>query len=558
MSSPHMRHPEEEELLRFVDGELPARASSQVRSHLEACWQCRAQLEELQSTIGQCVSYRKNVLHRHLQPPTPWPDIYTKFAEIDASIEHPSLLTRAARFLSWPLQNTRKWAPVAVALLIVWGLWWSRFRITPSVQAAELLQKAIVAADTHPAMAHRLDIRTKTRHITRTTAKVTNAVEDSALQSIQALFVAANYNWDDPLSAKSFEAWRDHLAERTDQVTDQHDSYQIRTDAGSGELKDATLTLRSQDLAPLAGRFEFSNQEWVEITAIADETIAPTQPIAATHEPAPESHASAPAVATSPAPSFSLTPGDELHVLASLHNAGADLGDPIEISRTSSEILVTGIGISPTRQRDIQSAIGAQPHVTVHFLESAPSSATSEKNAKPSTDNTASPDLRQFQSRVADQIGGRANFEQLASDVLDLSEPMMSRVYALRRLAERFPAATESQLSAPDRQLLHQIQAEHIAGLRQQTSELSRLLKPVLSSVRGSAATSELASSSWQPATEELFQAARRLDKLLAVMFGAAPGESVGDRLPADLLASLTQFRAMVEGYTRVSSKLER
>ena len=44
--------------------------------------------------------------------------------------------------------------------------------------------------------------------------------------------------------------------------------------------------------------------------------------------------------------------------------------------------------------------------------------------------------MPQLQSRVAEQIGGRVYFAQLAAQVLDLSEPMMSRAYALKRLAE--------------------------------------------------------------------------------------------------------------------------
>ena len=79
-------HPEAEQLLRYADGELSTRESGEVRSHLESCWQCRAQLEELQATVSECVGYRKNVLERHLpSPPAPWFDIYPLLAKIDES-----------------------------------------------------------------------------------------------------------------------------------------------------------------------------------------------------------------------------------------------------------------------------------------------------------------------------------------------------------------------------------------------------------------------------------------------------------------------------------------
>jgi hypothetical protein len=136
-----MPHPNEEQLLRYSDGELPGRDTSQVHSHLKACWQCRTNLEELQETVSASVRYRTNVLQRHLPaPPAPWTDIYRSFAEIDATLDQPSFADRIARILAWPMHHPKKWAPAAVALLLVAGLFY-RYRLTPSVQASELLHK---------------------------------------------------------------------------------------------------------------------------------------------------------------------------------------------------------------------------------------------------------------------------------------------------------------------------------------------------------------------------------------------------------------------------------
>jgi hypothetical protein len=150
---------------------------------------------------------------------------------------------------------------------------------------------------------------------------------------------------------------------------------------------------------------------------------------------------------------------------------------------------------------------------------------------------------------MAEQIGGRVDFSQLAAHVLDLSEPMMARAYALRRLAERIPIGAEPELSAQDRQLLKSLQHEHIEALRRQTAEIDRLLRPALESVSGAprAGPDSIAHSS----AEELFQSARRVEKLLAVMFGAAPPESPSDQVPSQLLSSLAQLRARVEAYDR-------
>ena len=107
------RHPDSDVLLRYADGELPARQSRQTRSHLESCWQCRTDLEEMQRVVGECVRYRKNVL-QPLMPPPPaaWRDLNDKFDEIDAVLARRSWLER--------LRPAMTWAPVAAALAIAW------------------------------------------------------------------------------------------------------------------------------------------------------------------------------------------------------------------------------------------------------------------------------------------------------------------------------------------------------------------------------------------------------------------------------------------------------
>jgi hypothetical protein len=159
---------------------------------------------------------------------------------------------------------------------------------------------------------------------------------------------------------------------------------------------------------------------------------------------------------------------------------------------------------------------------------------------------------------MAEQIGGRGNFVRLSSQVLDLTEPMMSRAYALRRLAEQFPREAESELAAQDRRLLGSLVSEHTSALQRQTAELDRLLRPALGSAKISPEGGAL-TPSWQPATEELFQSARRLDKIVAVIFGAAAGDSSIQPSPTQLMSSLAQLRRSLDSYDRISRQtLER
>ena len=550
-------HPEDDELMRYADGEMPARKAREVRSHLEACWQCRAGLEELQKVISDCVRYRKDLLHVYLpSPPARWGDIYQGFAEIDASRNSVPLFLRIRESLRLRLNAPPRWAPrwaTAALAIILAGVLSVEFLQTPSIQAAELLRKAALAADARPAKPRLIQIKTGKHQITRRLNSALSASSMEAATEIQALFRAARYNWNDPLTVRSYQDWRDGLADKrddvttvTDQTTDQS-VYRIHTAAATGEIAQATLTLRVLDLQPVHERFEFRDREWMEISELPDEAapafaLAPAAALAGNPHTAP-----------GPARITEATVGEELQVFAALHRLGADLGDPIEVTRERSQIVVAGVGIAPERQEQIHKVLDAVPNVVVRFSEPAAAASQYAQPAPPAA--PAKSISQQFQTRIEQQIGGRQNFEQFSSQLLDMTDAMMSRAYALRRLADRFSKDLEASLSPADRQVLQNLNREHTAAIKRQAAQIERLLKPVLVPLGGSPAggtSSGIRSVSWQPATEELFQNARNVETLLAVMLGVTPGNS-NAQLPSEVLLSVAQLRASSDAYGQLA-----
>jgi len=283
MSSLGMRHPEEGQLLRYLDGELLGRKARQIRKHLEACWHCRAELEELQNTVGECVRYRNNVMGTCLPPPGPWQDLSRGFDRIDASVDAESLAARLARVLFLPRPAVPWAVTAAIAVAVVCTIVY-QLRETPSVQAAALLKKAVAVAHSRPRSAHRIRIRTASQQLTRVIGAGQPASDAPA---VERLFRSANYNWDDPLSARSFETWRDQLPAKRDEVAAMEDpqspdrnSYRIQTTTDASELVSATLKLRMTDFEPLEGRFEFRNRDWVEMTELTDQPTLPASTVA--------------------------------------------------------------------------------------------------------------------------------------------------------------------------------------------------------------------------------------------------------------------------------------
>jgi hypothetical protein len=551
MSNLDLRHPEDGLLLRYLDGELPGRKARQVRTHLEACWQCRAQLEELEAAIGECVRYRKNVLVPSLPPP---PEAWRSldFERVDAELAAQSLFVRIAHFLS--AQNgVLRWALTGAAVLALCFVVLQQLRETPGVEAAVLLQKAVRASQTRPAALRHVRVTTRTGQMTRV---IGAAYKPAARETeIGRLFDAAHYDWNDPLSASSYAAWRGQLLHFHDAIASQPDSYEIKTTTDDSELLSATLKLRSTDLEPLEGRFEFRNRDWVEITELVDQQTNPANTVAGTtggtlRQPGvPPGPFAVPAEAGEPA-AYS----EELQVVSALHRLGADLGDPLEISREGRQVLVSGTGIPPQRQQQIHSLLDRLPHVVVRFDDPAFPAGAMAVQSEPAARDAAGSEKSTYAARIEERLGGRPQFERFSASVLDWTDSAMTRAYALRRLAQQFSAAAEKEMTAEDRLTLHNLGREHLAAFSKDAQHVAATVNPILAGIGAGGAQLEIHQEplDWQAASEELLASARRAETLLAVVLGAAPAGGVAAHAPEQLLVGLAQLARSAEECRRL------
>jgi hypothetical protein len=63
-----LHHISDEELVRSADGELPAGRDAEVEAHLQACWDCRARMQEIQSAIAGFVRAHHTEYDAQLPP----------------------------------------------------------------------------------------------------------------------------------------------------------------------------------------------------------------------------------------------------------------------------------------------------------------------------------------------------------------------------------------------------------------------------------------------------------------------------------------------------------
>jgi hypothetical protein len=86
MNDDHKTHPQEGDLLLYLDGELAAKQSESIRGHLDACWTCRMHAAGIQAAIVEYARLRENSVLP--DPPRPWKDLTPEFLQAEESADH--------------------------------------------------------------------------------------------------------------------------------------------------------------------------------------------------------------------------------------------------------------------------------------------------------------------------------------------------------------------------------------------------------------------------------------------------------------------------------------
>src|SRR5215831_16790493 len=66
------------------------------------------------------------------------------------------------------------------------------------------------------------------------------------------------------------------------------------------------------------------------------------------------------------------SPAEELRVIAALHAIGADLGEPVQVSRRDGVLVVEAVGLTSTREQQVRDAVSQIPGVIFRVDGSEP------------------------------------------------------------------------------------------------------------------------------------------------------------------------------------------
>ncbi len=532
-------HVPDSELIGFADREIGGNRATAIEAHVEECAQCRARLANLQNAAGLYEQFHHQVLKPGLAlPDAGWPRL--ELSNKAGASARRSFAKPAVRWVG----------ALAAACLVFMALY---FR--GESQGREMRQLLAQAADA-PARPHRkiqLSVAGRTWY---RPALLRNGGNAAGLEHVQALFVKANYSWEDPLSARSFAAWRNGLRAKRDHVTSVGGAdglrrlYRLRTETADGVLRMASLTLRANDLMAVDGAFEFENQERVTMADTGQDSndVAgnETRPRAKRNLQPPN------------ATEQKVSAADELRVLAALDEIGADVGEPVKVETDNAKqhVVVTGMGIAAAREREIREALAAVPNTVVRFdSEQAPpqAGAQTRTNTAPYSADVSAP----FRHILEDRAGGVQQLQLITDRALDASNSLLARAHALLVLAQKFPPDVEASFDDAERATLRKLRHRHAVAIEQTTLELEEAFKPLLKEPAGNPAdsggTRDEPNASWQGEAAKLFERVRALDqsvtRLLAANDSQQAGESILSQLPKDVenVEALARWQANAE-----------
>ena len=88
-----------QQMLAFLDGELPRLETRKVEDHLHSCWTCRSAAERLKGDIGTILDALNERFSPALPPPPlPWPSFNTLLAR--SAPPPPSMRSRITAYMS--------------------------------------------------------------------------------------------------------------------------------------------------------------------------------------------------------------------------------------------------------------------------------------------------------------------------------------------------------------------------------------------------------------------------------------------------------------------------
>ena len=521
-------------LIQFADSEMPMKLVRATETHLRTCKRCRTRMEQLRRGAEAYNQYHSEVLTAALKIPQNWQSLEARLASTEGSRKR-------------VLPPARWWAAAALtcsAMLLGW--FW--YRDTPARHMQQVLRRA---AELPPPEHRRLKVMTS-GHSWYRAAMLAGRTPDrgsipgeSERQGTRALFVKANYSWDDPLSARSFAAWRKQLKKKRDRVLSTGAGgeryYRVETATSTGVLRKAALTLRANTLVAVGGAFHFEDEIDVRMEDAGEMPTAPVK-----REPKRASPVERAAVLKP------VSLQEELRVFAALDAIGADAGEQVtvEIDTSKQQIVVTGLGLSRALEQQIREALRDIPAATARFTSGQPKGDANRPAdiTKTTPDKSSGDKNAPLRARLEAQAGGGRQYQAMMDSALDASSATLAQAHALYTLARKFPPAVAGKFGPPEQEILIRLRRHHATAIKQAIADLTDSLRPLINlpNTKGDE-TQVQGSASWNVSAAQLYEQAKLLDASLGRMLGGSYSREAGEGILNDMPNKIQKLEALAQ-----------
>jgi DNA-directed RNA polymerase specialized sigma24 family protein len=405
---------------------------------------------------------------------------------------------------------------LATASLVCFVLW---FHQPPKMTANALLVHAETWDMPHPNNApgviyQKVRITTSHRTLEKALYRDAQGIRVPRQQTLSTVdtqlkdqLVQAGIDWNAPLSATSYQDWHDRQHVREDSITRAGSHLlKLTTTMPTGEVAQASLTVRDTDFHPVARTVELRDAGTIEIAELNYDLMPWNavngdwfEPMAALH---PGISGDVP---TSVLPRLPLHLSDteldeaELGARLALRQAGADTNERIEIVRNPGSIVVRGIVATEARKNEIETHLNLVPHVvsalyTFREVENSRATGTEITSLKQSSSVAGVSPLEDY---LVHQGQNREAIGELGHQLFNSSVEIHQEGKAIANLQQRFAAgqALTANAQASLDALLSDHRQKMLAALQTEEKLLTKI-KPVTGSEHGAMPSGSLADAS--------------------------------------------------------------
>jgi len=483
-----LAHPSDAQLASFVDPAIGVEALEALVTHLDNCPLCEGRLEKIEPAFSQYRLCLEAVHSRISRPSGCERELWAKMERLESG-------RAPQRRVAWRLAWTGGIAAalIAFAVLVLPGERGSELR-------AETLLARVAVATKQTTANRRLLIRTRTVSFMRLSERHPDAAEEKA---VRAHFVAAHYDWLDPLGPQSYSDWRHSLKHKTSKVFATRNALSgqpeqcIETTTGDGALVDVSLTVDAH-LLPVKGSFRFADQEWIEITTVPDPDPIAVSPVLPGKVPA-----------GAPTPSLAER---ELAVRLAIDALQIGAGEPIEVTvEPTRSILVTTYHLTDAQRNELQMHLDRIGGVTL---------------------------------RAADGIAGETEavsprLVDRSDRILHSSQDLAYEAHLLAELANRFDAAADA-LSASSRKKLWALRMKHAIEMNRDLATLRRELE-----------WEPPSDPSGQPQVQRMANCASTVDRLISELYSGSDVDSDPAAMRRQLQSEFALLHNLAGAYFR-------